>query len=181
MVSPPLQALYPFAVAELRLEIVEGAGAGRSLALAGTAELGREAALRLEDPLISRRHARLTATEHGAVVEDLGSRNGTFVNGQPVTGPSALRAGDTLQVGTTVLKLRGPADESGATAIVAVPAPLLGVAAPAVPPAGGDPSAMAPVQRLLDRRVKHQARTAPIAILVLVIVVILVVLALRAL
>jgi hypothetical protein len=181
MVSPSLHGAYPVAVAEHHLEIVEGAGAGRTLAVGGVAELGREGALSLDDPLVSRRHARLTVVDQGAVVEDLGSRNGTFVNGQQVHGPTALRDGDTLQVGTTVLKLRAGTTEGGTTAIVAVPAGLLGVAPPVAPAPAGEERAMAPVHRLLDRRVKHQARTAPIAILVLVILVVLVVLALRAL
>lgn len=168
----------------LLLEIVEGAGAGRRLPLAeGAVELGREAGVVVDDPLVSRRHARVTASGPGAVVEDLGSRNGTFVNGQQLHGPTALHPGDTLQVGTTMLKLQTDAAAgSGATALVAVPPGLLALDAP--PPrrgAGGPDPAMAPVERLLDVRVKHQARTAPIALAVLVVAVIVVVLLLRAL
>ncbi|MEW5957271.1 MAG: FHA domain-containing protein [Chloroflexota bacterium] len=54
------------------------------------------------DKTLSRQHVRIQAMERGCVVEDLGSTNGTFVNGQRITGPTLLRAGDTLQIGTLV-------------------------------------------------------------------------------
>src|SRR5262245_54637691 len=48
---------------------------------------------------VSARHCRLTATAGGLVVEDLGSTNGTFVNGRLVTGPTAVRLGDRVTLG----------------------------------------------------------------------------------
>ncbi|MGD8904751.1 MAG: FHA domain-containing protein, partial [Anaerolineae bacterium] len=51
---------------------------------------------------VSRRHARLAWTGSGYVVEDLDSTNGTFVNGERVVGPHALRSGDRLQLGDQV-------------------------------------------------------------------------------
>lgn len=53
----------------------------------------------LPDRQISREHARLTRGPHGFAIEDLGSKNGTFVNGDPVTGPRILHDGDLIQVG----------------------------------------------------------------------------------
>ena len=47
----------------------------------------------------SARHCRLTATAGGFVLEDLGSTNGTFVNGRRATGPTAVRPGDRLAFG----------------------------------------------------------------------------------
>lgn len=60
--------------------------------------------LRLRDDGVSRRHARVLITGGQATVEDLGSANGTLVNGEPVT-RAVLRDGDKIQVGaTTILK-----------------------------------------------------------------------------
>ena len=53
----------------------------------------------INDPEISRRHARLYAQGNGYVLEDLGSTNGTFVNGQRLLGPYVLRPGDTITFG----------------------------------------------------------------------------------
>lgn len=53
----------------------------------------------INDPEISRRHARLYLQGNGFVVEDLGSTNGTFVNGQRLLGPYILRPGDTVTFG----------------------------------------------------------------------------------
>jgi pSer/pThr/pTyr-binding forkhead associated (FHA) protein len=94
-------------VPELSLEVVEGAGAGRMVALAGPVTVGRsgDADLVLADELVSRRHAQLTPSGSGAVVEDLGSRNGTFVNGAPVEGREQLRSGDLVRVGETELRV----------------------------------------------------------------------------
>jgi len=51
---------------------------------------------------VSRRHARLAWTGTGYIVEDLGSTNGTFVNGERVSGARALKSGDRLQLGDQV-------------------------------------------------------------------------------
>jgi DNA-binding response OmpR family regulator len=52
----------------------------------------------VDDRWVSRNHARIRREGETYVVEDLGSKNGTFVNGQRITGPVALADGDTLQV-----------------------------------------------------------------------------------
>ena len=57
----------------------------------------------LEDPRVSRQHARLWIDEHRMMVEDLGSKAGTVVNGQPVSGSVELRTGDHLRLGLTEL------------------------------------------------------------------------------
>jgi pSer/pThr/pTyr-binding forkhead associated (FHA) protein len=114
-------------VPELSLEVVEGAGAGRTVALAGPVTVGRagDADLVLADELVSRHHARITPSGPGAVVEDLGSRNGTFVNGEAVHGPTHLAAGDQLQVGVTLVELRSaPQIAERPSAVHRVPPPL---------------------------------------------------------
>lgn len=60
-----------------------------------------------EDPEISRSHARLTLEQSGfCAVEDLGSTNGTFVNGLRINGPQTLSEGDTIELGATTLVVR---------------------------------------------------------------------------
>src|SRR5215212_4146536 len=96
-------------MADLILEIVEGAQAGRQVQLGSVVDIGRDASLPLaleEDTQASRRHARVTAQGGQAVVEDLGSTNGTYVNEQPIHAPRALRPGDRVRIGVTVIELR---------------------------------------------------------------------------
>jgi pSer/pThr/pTyr-binding forkhead associated (FHA) protein len=64
--------------------------------------LGRDATcdLALDDPKVSRRHARLMRMGDEITVEDLGSTNGTFVNGNRIRGKSKVRPGDVITVGS---------------------------------------------------------------------------------
>lgn len=66
--------------------------------------LGRDpsADIVLESPGISRRHARIASQGDTATVEDLGSSNGTFVNGQRIDSPTVLQSGDEIGLGQTV-------------------------------------------------------------------------------
>jgi hypothetical protein len=96
-------------VADSALVIHEGAGAGLEHPVQGELILGRQpesADLVLDDPGVSRRHARVVGDRHGVVVEDLGSSNGTYVNGRRISGPVELGAGDELRVGATVVGVR---------------------------------------------------------------------------
>ena len=70
--------------------------------------LGRskETDLVLDDPYASDFHLRLVAAEDGLTLHDLGSTNGTYVNGRRTSAPTQLRKGDTIQVGKTVLEVR---------------------------------------------------------------------------
>jgi predicted component of type VI protein secretion system len=63
--------------------------------------LGRDLSndLVINDPEISRRHARLYLQGNTYIIEDLGSTNGTFVNGQRLMGPNLLRPGDVITFG----------------------------------------------------------------------------------
>jgi pSer/pThr/pTyr-binding forkhead associated (FHA) protein len=60
----------------------------------------------LQDPYASEFHLRLVAQDSGMVLHDLGSTNGTYVNGRRVSAPTQLRRGDTIQVGKTVMEIR---------------------------------------------------------------------------
>jgi pSer/pThr/pTyr-binding forkhead associated (FHA) protein len=55
---------------------------------------------------VSRRHARITISAGGATIEDLGSKNGTFVGNQRMDGSRSLRDGDIIGVGSVKLTLR---------------------------------------------------------------------------
>ena len=63
--------------------------------------LGRHAScdVHLPDRQVSRKHARIFHTAKGFFIEDLGSKNGTHVNGEPVMQPRRLNDGDLLQIG----------------------------------------------------------------------------------
>ncbi len=52
----------------------------------------------IDDRQASRHHARITQTQDGYVLEDLGSKNGTFLNGQPLTVPTVLKDGDEIGI-----------------------------------------------------------------------------------
>ena len=111
-------------MAELILEIVEGDEAGRQTALRDTIEIGRDRSntLPVEDEQASRRHARVSGQGDLALVEDLGSTNGTYVNGQPIEGPRAVRPGDRIRVGLTVLEVRTAQDvQRQPSAVLPVP------------------------------------------------------------
>ena len=56
----------------------------------------------INDPEVSRKHARLTAQTGGYVLEDMGSTNGTFVNGQRLLGPHLMRDGELVSFGENV-------------------------------------------------------------------------------
>lgn len=60
----------------------------------------------LDDPYASEFHFRLVSSENGMMLHDLGSTNGTYVNGRRVSAPTQLRHGDTIQVGKTVMEIR---------------------------------------------------------------------------
>jgi hypothetical protein len=130
-------------VADLVLEVVEGADAGRRLDLDRPLDIGRDRGMSValeRDAQASRRHARVTPQDGGAVVEDLGSANGTFVNEQPIHSPRPVRPGDRVRVGLTVLELRSAQQVQERPSAV-MPRPRLTelrheILAPS-PPAGG--------------------------------------------
>ncbi|MGA2927690.1 MAG: FHA domain-containing protein [Solirubrobacteraceae bacterium] len=93
-----------------RLEVVAGNAAGSSIVVEDELLVGRHAqgAGRLaDDDEISRSHARVTVDASGfCAIEDLGSTNGTFVNGLRISAPQTLSEGDTIEIGATTLVVR---------------------------------------------------------------------------
>ena len=76
--------------------------------LAGDNILGREGAgiILLKSSTVSRRHARIAIDAGGAVVEDLGSKNGTYVNDRRVTTPVPVVEGDQVRLGSLLFTFR---------------------------------------------------------------------------
>lgn len=67
---------------------------------------GSDCQLILDDDYVSTRHARVVNADGIAYyIEDLGSTNGTYVNGQRITAPTTITLQDTVRIGKTVLKL----------------------------------------------------------------------------
>jgi hypothetical protein len=60
----------------------------------------------IDDPYASEFHARVEIHDGGALVHDLGSTNGTYVNGRRISVPTPAGRGDTVQIGKTILEVR---------------------------------------------------------------------------
>jgi pSer/pThr/pTyr-binding forkhead associated (FHA) protein len=93
--------------------------AGRVLPIEGGLTIGREGCdVLLPDPEVSRRHAVMRVLESGgAAIEDLGSTNGTWVNGERAHGPTPVAPGDIVRFGNTLWHVSAP----GATTLVGGP------------------------------------------------------------
>jgi pSer/pThr/pTyr-binding forkhead associated (FHA) protein len=116
------------------LIFTQGPLTGQRLELESELVIGREgSAVTIEDSELSRRHAAVRPMEGGIEIEDLGSLNGTFVNGRRIDAPTRLVGGDSVKLGQSVLELEAAA--APATVASAVPAPSA-----ATPAASGVPS-----------------------------------------
>src|SRR3712207_998376 len=111
----------------MQLRITSGANAGQTVDVTGNEfTIGRDAAcdLTISDGKASRRHASLKALPDGrATLVDLGSSNGTYVNGQRVQ-TAVLNGNEQVQIGDTVFTpvvAPSPAGVGGATGVTAAP------------------------------------------------------------
>src|SRR5213593_4413573 len=96
---------------DAKLVVAKGKTTLKEIPLAGLhTVIGRknDCGLRIPSPLVSRQHCELSCSGSKLVVKDLGSSNGTFVNGTKVRGKE-LKSGDTLGVGpvTFIVQLDG--------------------------------------------------------------------------
>lgn len=92
----------------LRLQVTPAEGAPFDHPLRGDSlVIGRalDADLTLADPFLSRRHSRLYQSGSGLLVEDLGSRNGTLVNGKVIAGPTPVGPGDVITISNSRITL----------------------------------------------------------------------------
>jgi pSer/pThr/pTyr-binding forkhead associated (FHA) protein len=92
----------------VELVVVEGPDLGRSFTLSAQSVIGRDptATVHLTDQEVSRRHAIIAIGEGQATVEDLGSFNGTHVDGTEISRETPVGVGDRIRLGQTVLELR---------------------------------------------------------------------------
>ncbi len=123
---------------------------GAEHAVAQGTTIGREGCdITLGDPDVSRRHAEIQVSSGDILISDLGSTNGTFVNGERIDQPRTLRDGDEVRIGAVVWRLRAPAGATrlagtvdAAEAAAATPSQATTVrpaAAPAPEPAAEEP------------------------------------------
>ena len=118
------------------LVIRQGPQAGMSFPLLGNQLIiGREEGLdiTLQDPESSRRHVRISWQAGQFVVEDLGSTNGTFVNGVQIITPQALNPGDSIGIGQTALVFQIEGAQRGAPQYQAPPQHYVSAPAPPQP------------------------------------------------
>jgi predicted component of type VI protein secretion system len=110
--------------------------------------LGRDVSneIILGDSEISRQHSRLTRTPGGYVIEDLGSTNGTFVNGERLMAPRVLKPGDLVALGENVTLTFDAVSTEAAATVASSAVPLGGVQAPPMPA----PAAAAPAQAVRE-------------------------------
>ena len=91
-----------------KLVVVEPAAQkGKSYPLADELTVGRAAGchITVDDTYVSQNHSRVFRQNGRLMVEDLGSTNGTYLNGTKVSGSMVMQRGDRLKVGNTVLEL----------------------------------------------------------------------------
>lgn len=94
---------------------ISGRASGRNFPLHGVAMIGRAAdcVLRLDEPGVSRAHARLIPTDDGVQIEDMGSTNGSFINDKRVL-RGVAKAGDEIGFDTLRFRLVAPAQTESA-------------------------------------------------------------------
>jgi class 3 adenylate cyclase len=89
------------------VSIVDGAESARRIPIADQLTLGRDndAGLVIDDPEMSRAHAVIARTPEGLEIRDLSSLNGTWVNGERISTPTALVPGDVVRIGKTRIEV----------------------------------------------------------------------------
>jgi hypothetical protein len=98
--ADPLAAIDADFEPRLVVEHADGHQPGVAYDLMEPVTLGRgDVEIKLGDPFASSRHAKITRQGRTLVIEDLGSTNGTYLNGEPLNGPQPLHDGDRIQIG----------------------------------------------------------------------------------
>jgi S-DNA-T family DNA segregation ATPase FtsK/SpoIIIE len=166
-VGPPVRGDAPIAHRQLRVVCGRDAGLVRPLP-PGVVRLGRgaEAGLRLADPDVSRAHAELTVDQGVVTVRDLGSTNGTELDGHQVgPEPVRIRTGDMLRAGESVLTV---ADAMAGRACTRPDGD--GHVVVNTPPRIGGPDRRVHVDFPAEPAAPHSVRFQPVALLVPLVV-----------
>ena len=97
-------------VRQAQLLVVDGPGRGDAVSLRGDVFVGRspDSTLDIEDDYASGKHARFYRDIDSWIVTDLGSTNGTVVNGLRITRPTRVGDGDIVRVGRTSIRVEEP-------------------------------------------------------------------------
>ena len=106
--SRPAPAVTMVSTGGGRLVVVApGSLAGHSFVLDGETTIGRGAGcgVSIDDAHVSKVHARLSPADGGWLVEDLGSTNGTVLDGDLIVGPTPIAPGGRITIGEIVLEL----------------------------------------------------------------------------
>ena len=157
---------------QYQLTMRSGPNPGTVYALdADQINIGRDSAneIAVNDAEVSRRHSRLSFQGGKYVLEDMGSTNGTFVNGQRLTGPRVLKSGEVVSLGEQIVFVYEAVEPApGATVVSSrnMPEPRP-VAAPPPPPqayAGEVPAG--PLDSPLEPEPAKKMNPVPIAIAV---------------
>lgn len=90
------------------LRFADGSLAGRRFPVPSECVLGRHADITVADPGVSRRHAAIRPAGEALEVRDLGSANGTWVNGARLEASRRVVAGDVIKIGNTTIEVWGP-------------------------------------------------------------------------
>jgi pSer/pThr/pTyr-binding forkhead associated (FHA) protein len=112
---------------KVKLMVVQGKPAGKTILLPqGDYIMGRgpECYLRFNSDMVSRQHCVLRVDKDHALVRDLGSRNGTLVNGSLLAGDHVLAQGDNIQLGPVVFEVfleEGPGGKPGSSTTLLPP------------------------------------------------------------
>ncbi len=95
-------------MATVLLSVIKGPGTGAMHPITGPATIGRgtSADIVIADEAVSRAHATVRVDGQTVVLEDQGSSNGTFVNGERIASACRLAPGDVVKVGGTELEVR---------------------------------------------------------------------------
>lgn len=142
-------------VAQFQFVIRSGPNTGTIYPLdASEIIIGRDASnvIAINDAEVSRKHAKLSLQNSGYVIQDLGSTNGTFINGQRITGSQELKPGDTVTLGENIVLVFEAAFDPNATMVSSsqVPKTVAPVrkpaSAPVLTPAPASPPSTAPVE-----------------------------------
>lgn len=151
----------------LRIQPPEGAASERECA-SGLLTFGRgsDSDVVISDHAMSRHHARVVGDDQGWFVEDLGARNGTYVNGTRIDGRHVVREGDVILMGGTRVSVRDQADTSERLAGLDLGSSIFrrvtDMHGEDLDPAGGTPGRVA--ARLKALNDFHRAIAGPIAL-----------------
>jgi uncharacterized protein YraI len=108
--NPPSGSTQPGGRVPIRLRMQVGSSIGQVYTMVGdllTIGRAQDNDVVLDDPQVSRYHAHLMRHGDEIIIEDLGSTNGTLVNGRRISGPHVLQPSETIAVGASVFSVEG--------------------------------------------------------------------------